>query len=176
MRPPGTKMELVSAQSFLVLHGAAGHCTALHCSALHCSALHCSALHCSALHCSALHCISCCSVKPCVTAQILYTTLTRFFSTTVSIACDRHKNVPEDQTSAQLLELEKRILEVKDKIRGIVFVSTKTCARTLRERLKATFPSLAVDTVLGQSLGTGMAQPAQRKVINAFKRGELRHI
>lgn len=129
-----------------------------------------------ALHCTALHCISRCSVKSCVTAQILCTTLTRLFSTTVSIACDRHKNVPEDQTSAQLLELEKRIAEVEDKIRGIVFVSTKTCARTLRERLKATFPSLAVDTVLGQSLGTGMAQPAQRKVINAFKRGGLRHI
>ena len=149
--------------------------TVEHCSEQCCIAWHCLAWCFIASHCIVEHSIACLTVILHRMSQHIYPRYFSdlFLSSTVSIACDRHKNVSKEQTCAQLLELEQRISDVKDTVRGIVFVSTKTCARMLKERLKATFPSLAVDTVLGQSVGTGMAQPAQRKVINAFKRGGL---
>ena len=93
------------------------------------------------------------------------------YSTIVSVSCNPHKDVSTHLISAQLLELELRIGEVLDTIRGIVFVSTKGAASMLRARLSVTFPSLKVDTVLGQSQGTGMPPRAQRRVIELFKSG-----
>ena len=91
-----------------------------------------------------------------------------------------HDGVPEDQLSAQLIELESRLKRAEeelqsdgDQLRCLVFVDTKDTAEVLTDRLKVTFPELSPSKVVGQSMG-GMTLPVQRQRIKQFRKGECR--
>ena len=92
----------------------------------------------------------------------------------------RHAGVPEEQLSAQLIELESRLKGAEeklqsegDKLRCLVFVDTKDTAEMLTRRLEVTFPDLRPNKVVGQSVG-GMTLPVQRQRIKEFKSGACR--